>query len=79
MACDRCGKCEGRVGFTITPDYADFVRLHGIPVSEEQGELKVIIAAPCDWYDPINKLCKNYEQRPKICREYLCEKARRED
>lgn len=76
MACTNCGGCEGKVGLTIPPDYVPFVALHDIPMVEERGEMKVIFPAPCRWYDSENKRCLHYEQRPKICREYFCDKAK---
>lgn len=32
--------------------------------------------APCKHFNPITKLCMDYLNRPDLCRNYFCEKAK---
>jgi Fe-S-cluster containining protein len=64
------------VGFEVSDEFAVFVGLHGIPLQVERGVKKLVVDSPCQWRDEEKKRCLHYEQRPRICKDYLCEKAR---
>jgi Fe-S-cluster containining protein len=54
--------------------------MHGVPLVEQNGVKKLIIDMPCKHYDPETRLCLIHEgERPDICKDYLCEKARGDD
>ena len=76
MSCSHCGKCCGYVALEVSADTARWIRMHNIPVAEEDGVCKVTIAAPCKYRDAEAQRCTRYEDRPEICRTYLCEQAR---
>lgn len=73
MACKRCGACCGYVALEIRDESVPWLALHGLPTFVENGVHKLIINSPCEWYT--GEGCSNYEERPPICRDYLCEKA----
>ena len=87
MACERCGNCCLYTKITI-PDTEDgiegskWVELHGCKVTRKNGDISVIVPAICDhlYFDPgkMHFVCGIYNERPKVCRDYLCNEAKKE-
>lgn len=79
MGCAACARCCREFTFEVSGDaewiarFTEFVELtrpgvfHGVP-----GGLKITI--PCDYLK--DGRCEVYEERPEICREFMCRKAR---
>ena len=86
MACKRCGRCCLYTKITLpnTEDGIDgskWIQLHGCEIKHSKNELAVIVPAICDhlYFDPKEGFaCGIYNDRPKICRNYLCDKAKKE-
>ena len=78
MSCTHCGKCCSYVALEIRPQSVPWLELHGIPTAKEDGVHKLTIMAPCKWRDEETRRCTNYDERPAICRDYLCSKAKGE-
>lgn len=58
--CDNCGKC------CYTVKTPPFGKSEPIP-----SHLPLTIGEKhCSWYDPENKRCLHYEDRPAICKEF---------
>lgn len=77
--CCGCGKCcnEYRLEMPYDPEMARFYTYHGgriIPAGK--GKMWVDFQDRCVNYLGPTKGCRIYEQRPKICRDYLCDRAR---
>lgn len=82
MACRKCALCCQCIRFCIQPDEDReyWMRLFGLIVSRlANGQTQVLISKPCGNLDPKTLLCHDYENRPNICREFLCEEARKEE
>jgi Fe-S-cluster containining protein len=78
MACTRCGGCcqEAVVVMKRDVDLARFFTLHGAAVVATERGMDVSFATPCKCYDAEAGACNIYNQRPDICRRFLCSKAR---
>jgi Fe-S-cluster containining protein len=77
MACKQCGYCCTYIALEISDYAAPWLELHGIPLIEENGKKKLMFDAACRHQDPVTKLCLIHEEeRPDICKDYLCDKAR---
>ena len=79
MPCRKCGSCCNSV-FIRTRADEDSVkwwRLHRIDfqLTAPPDGYTVRIAAPCYWFDPLTGDCVHYDDRPDICRRFLCESA----
>lgn len=81
MACLRCGECCKHVTFNVAEDKTgkghdrQWMELHGITVTKTQA----IVNADCQWlvYDGSGTAyCRDYENRPRICRKWSCERAK---
>lgn len=80
MACQQCGRCCTYVALEIQEDSVPWVEMHGIPVVNEAGKQKVVINAPCVNHDLTNNTCLIHDGgQPRICKDYLCAKAKGED
>lgn len=76
MACKQCGDCCTYIALEISSDTALWLEMHGIPLITENGKRKLMIDAACRRQDPVTKLCLIYDERPTICKNYLCDVAR---
>ncbi len=77
MACRHCGACCGYVALDIRPESVLWVELHGIPLSDDgRGGKQIVIGAKCKWRDDDARRCTHYEDRPEVCRRFLCEEAK---
>lgn len=86
MACAACGRCCTFVEFEGHPsptsdertwlDYHDFL----VEEVEECGEAtaKIIVQVPCKMLDKSTMKCTVYDERPNVCRLFLCSDARKE-
>jgi len=78
VGCKACGKCCTYIALEVGDYGIPWLELHGVPLVDEGGKIKVIFDAPCKHQDPVTKLCSIHdEERPQICEDYLCEEARR--
>jgi len=77
MSCRRCGDCCKQVVFRVPTEGSTlFWRLHGLEVFDV-GDVEVVrIHDKCEWFDGETTSCKNYERRPSICKDFLCDKAK---
>lgn len=76
MACQHCGDCCRYVALRVEPETVPWLELHGVPVIAHDGGYSVQVDLPCRWYDEAAQRCTHYDERPPICRAFLCEKAR---
>lgn len=86
MACLRCGNCCLSVGIGLgalvedrseeAADVRRFHELHGFRYQKDGRNM--LIQARCDALAMADgkAVCVIYADRPAICREYLCAKAR---
>ncbi len=68
--CKKCGECCKRVSFFFSPASADMQRyyeLRGFKITEHEGRKFVTVPVACKNLAE-NGLCKDYENRPDICR-----------
>lgn len=80
MACRSCGLCCQCVRFVAQPDEdrQEWMRFFGLGVVPlPDGRTQVIVPARCSHLDA-DLRCDDYEHRPAICRDFLCDNARRE-
>ena len=78
MACTNCGACCGYVALDIRPESVPWMELHGVPLADDgRGGRQFVLTAPCAWRDEEAGRCTDYEHRPQVCRDYLCEEAKR--
>jgi Fe-S-cluster containining protein len=81
MACRKCALCCQCIRFSLPPDddREHWMRLFGLIVSRmPSGQTSIIVPKRCDNLDPKTLRCRDYENRPTICREFLCDEARKE-
>jgi Fe-S-cluster containining protein len=92
MGCHRCGQCCTRVtfqGFDLESaeqreDMGRYLRFHGLQTYyHDEANMTVLVPIRCKYlaYDLDGTgrkvaACKIYEDRPDICRSYLCSLAR---
>lgn len=77
MGCLKCGYCCTYIALEIRPYSVPWLEMHGIPLVDENGVKKLIFDAKCKYQDPDTMLCTIHEaERPAICKDYLCDKAR---
>jgi Fe-S-cluster containining protein len=79
--CVRCGKCCLIWGMKAQDDgqYELFNRLHGM-IYEDDGD-HLLMQARCQavGFDLEGRAhCVIYDERPQLCRDYLCDAARAE-
>ena len=85
MACKKCGKCCGYVNFRFmlndeNRDYVKWWKLHHLQVEQvgsNEDMMNIKVDSPCYWYDPLNSACLHYEDRPKVCRDFMCDEAKK--
>ena len=88
MSCKRCGACckETTMRIDISAkdpksieDYREYLSLHGCN-SFIQGDILTVLApvmcANLGYQDGKGYLCSDYDNRPEICRSFLCKKAK---
>ena len=79
-SCEGCGLCCTTMGM---PQFFGHLALPGMdPIWETvPGDVKdellefideggAELGVPCFWFDTKSKLCKHYEYRPQICRDF---------
>lgn len=88
MTCKRCGQCCVGASFTIDKSVTDltelakWMQLHFCGIDEvRDGEaIRIRIPLTCSQlsfnYDTGEAFCHIYEDRPKLCRDYMCKRAR---
>jgi len=62
----------------IGPDvagYWDWLRWHGATITLHEGKPHVRFEIPCQKL--VKGKCTVYEERPPLCKAYLCDRARR--
>lgn len=73
--CEGCGACCRQMLFPIGPDHLEmhrWVRLHGLEVTEIEGQPYVRLLIRCQMLD--GDRCHDYEDRPELCRKADCQK-----
>lgn len=80
MACAHCALCCQCVRFIAPPDEdrERWMRLFGIGTSPlPDGRTQIILPRRCaNLTDEL--ACSDYDNRPAICRDFLCDDARKE-
>ncbi len=79
MACTRCGECCTNLTF-VMPNVdvlREFYSVRGCMVRNDGSEIAVIVPFPCPYlkHEGTMTTCVKYKQGPKVCREFICEKA----
>lgn len=79
MGCERCGRCCHDFGMYVADD-DDIARLfayHGFETIETPDGIYVKGSNPCAHLSMDGGVaeCLIYDERPGVCRKYLCEKA----
>lgn len=54
----------------MSPDSAEYFRLHGCEVVESGNELHVLVEKDCPHLDTQHLTCKIYDTRPSACQKY---------
>lgn len=88
IQCERCGKCCDTYSFWLGKnrladddklEIARLIKYHGCePVKNEKtGELGIRIPITCEHLDLQDgkAVCKIYETRPVVCKNYFCKKV----
>ena len=73
MACKQCGACCRSLSMQVNSDHDDFHRwlsYHGGEVKDRFGNPHVRFNIACTKLE--GGRCSTYEDRPNICRDYLC-------
>ena len=76
MTCQHCGDCCRYVALRVNDGSVAKLEMHDVPLNEQECGWVLIINKPCKWRDEEAQRCRNYDERPVACRDYLCEKAR---
>lgn len=79
--CVRCGKCCLVFGMGVTEDdqYRTFNELHGAIYQLDGEHMLVKLRCQAVGFDYQRRAhCVVYDERPQLCRNYLCEAAREE-
>lgn len=74
MKCQKCGECCIRFNFTVPLTKEELKELVQAHYGDKAEELRVFLDHKCVQLNDDNT-CKIYETRPKICKEFWCEKA----
>jgi Fe-S-cluster containining protein len=82
--CRRCGECcQNFNAKGYSEDYntiREWLGVFNFPIPirmPKRVEVQITIKdAPCFHWDPVNRICKDYLNRPELCRSYFCEKSR---
>lgn len=84
MACRRCAKCCRNWAIPVPNDTEDirFLLYHGLIVRQRQadGRMEVYGESKCNKLRSDGKggyKCSIYETRPRLCRTWLCDEARK--
>ena len=75
--CSRCGQCCGLfIPFTgkEVSVIKKYVKEHNITQTNRIDTVTNSFKAHCCFYDEENKLCKIYEVRPYVCRDFKCDR-----
>lgn len=72
--CQNCGACCRAIGL---PPFL-FGEILALPEDlksemiawQEEKDTKENSGEPCVWYDSVNHVCKHYDHRPMICRDF---------
>jgi Fe-S-cluster containining protein len=71
----RCGKCCTFIRFggrTVDTDEERWLGLHGFLIERVGDEASVIVPHPCSDLDFTTMSCRDYENRPQVCRDFTC-------
>lgn len=71
--CSRCGQCCTPMLPITLDEYKQmkaYIEEHDIKPTDWVKPDGIHIM--CPFYDPDNKVCKIYEARPEVCREFIC-------
>lgn len=78
MNCKKCGGCCKTLilplGITVDDDSQKWLEYHGIKVIRGNPISYIEIDAVCS--NLKDNQCSIYEQRPQVCRDYLCDKLK---
>ena len=82
MVCDNCAKCCEYFSFEISGDNKQWIEELSEFLKQTRPDMASIeegsvlrFKAPCKFLK--DKKCTIYENRPKICRDFLCRKAKK--
>lgn len=78
MKCQKCGKCCISFNFSMRNINTDLKELLEAHYDKKMEEMTFVIDHKCEQLKEDN-VCAVYETRPKICREFWCEKAKNAD
>jgi len=88
MACKKCGACckETTMRIDISgksqkdiEDYRKYLSLHACSSFIQGDTLTVLAPVMCSllgYQEGKGYICSDYENRPEICRKFLCQKAK---
>jgi hypothetical protein len=78
IGCQQCGYCCERIwlaiGREVTDDIKRWIEMHDIKLLYKSGTILAEIENRCKHLTKDNK-CSIYNDRPNVCRSYLCKKA----
>ena len=76
--CEQCGQCCTYMEFPLAADtdgYFDWIAWHGVKIVFSHGLFCARIEQPCFFL--VDGKCNKYKTRPKMCRDYMCERKDR--
>jgi len=76
LECDDCGECCLIYWITITKEEKEYLEKFKkiITRQNERDSTKFDWKLKCEFYRDESKHCSIYENRPEVCRKYLCSK-----
>ena len=77
--CIKCGNCCTAllpVSKAEIKTLQKYVKKHRI---QKENHAEVDLDLTCPFYDTKKKLCKVYEVRPMICRDFICSKMQKDN
>ena len=84
MACQRCGQCcySYSIGIPKNDDIRRWFTYHGLIVRDmDEESMGVLGHSRCEmllFTDDARTACAVYENRPGLCAEFLCPRAKEE-
>jgi len=90
MECKRCGRCCNNTWLALADvpgndplEIGKWLALHrcDVQIQDRKGKKVVCVRIPyiCSWltYDKEGEaVCKDYENRPAICKNYFCDRCK---
>jgi len=80
MVCLKCARCCEEFTFEISGDNKEWINQLGVFIKLTRPQLMSLensilkFKAPCQYLD--KGKCTIYENRPEICKNFLCKKAK---